>query len=363
MTLEPGAGLPGRVWVAGQPAWIEDVLNDSNFPRAPFARTAGIHGAFAFSIDVGGGTIGIIECYHGMVLSPDLDLMRTMTAVGEQIGAFVGRRRIETLRAIAEREREDLLLRELAARREAEAANRAKDEFLAMLSHELRTPLNAIVGWTRMLLDGAVEERNVRKALAVIDRNAQLQTQLVADILDVSRIVTGNLQLNCRPCDLGAVIAAALDAVRPAAAAKQIELQSTITAAPWYHGDPERLQQVVWNLLSNAVKFTPDGGTVTVALSRPTSGITRLTVTDTGLGIELSFLPYVFDRFRQADGSIARQHGGLGLGLAIVRHIVELHGGTVSATSDGPGAGAMFTVELPSLTHGDPAGRSAPERT
>jgi signal transduction histidine kinase len=199
-----------------------------------------------------------------------------------------------------------------------------------------------------MLLDGAVEEKKIRKALVVIERNAQLQTQLVGDILDVSRIVTGNLQLHSRPCDLAAVIAAALDAIRPTADAKRIQLRSTVSAPAWpLEGDPERLQQVVWNLVSNAVKFTAAGGTVTVSASCDDGQITRITVTDNGVGIEPSFLPYVFERFRQADGSVARQHGGLGLGLAIVRHIVELHNGTVRATSDGPGTGATFTVELP----------------
>jgi signal transduction histidine kinase len=338
------------VWSSREPAWIDDVVEDRNFPRAPFARAAGLHGAFAFPIDAGGATVGVIECFHSSVLSPDPDLMRTMGSVGQQIGAFVGRRRIEMLRALAEREREDLLQRELAARQEAEAANRAKDEFLAMLSHELRTPLNAILGWTRMLLDGSVEKAKVPKALAVIERNAQLQMQLVADILDVSRIVTGNLQLHSRRCDLAAVIAAALDAIRPAADARQIVIRATIAGLPWQQeGDPERLQQVVWNLLSNAVKFTPEGGTVTIALAQGEGQTARLTVSDTGVGIDPAFLPYVFDRFRQADGSVARQYGGLGLGLAIVRYIVELHGGSVSATSGGPGTGATFIVELPAL--------------
>jgi PAS domain S-box-containing protein len=261
---------------------------------------------------------------------------------------FTGFVRDLTARAQAERDRELLLARELKARREAEAANRAKDEFLATLSHELRTPLNAIVGWTRMLLDGTLDEQSARKALHVIDRNAQLQTQLVADILDVSRIITGGLRLSLRPVDLGSVIGAALDAVRPAADAKRVRLYSRLAASVRIHeGDSERLQQVVWNLLANAVKFTPAGGSVEIDLLDGADGGVIIRVRDDGAGIDAAFLPHVFERFRQADGSVSRQHGGLGLGLAIVRHLVELHGGTVRADSAGPGLGSTFTVELP----------------
>ena len=226
------------------------------------------------------------------------------------------------------------------ARREAEAANRAKDEFLATLSHELRTPLNAIVGWTRMLLDGTMDERSTRRALQVIDRNAHLQVQLVADILDVSRIITGGLRLDLRPVDLGSVIGAALDAVRPAADAKKIRIRSRLAAsARLTEGDPQRLQQIVWNLLANAVKFTQAGGLVDVELARCRGNGVRIRVQDDGAGIDPAFLPHVFERFRQADGSVSRQHGGLGLGLAIVRHLVELHGGTVARGESGAGKG------------------------
>ena len=262
---------------------------------------------------------------------------------------FTGFVRDVTDRVNAERERHALLDAELAARREAEAANRAKDEFLATLSHELRTPLNAIVGWTRMLLDGMLDEQSARRALAIVDRNAHAQAQLVTDLLDVSRIITGKLSLNLRPLDLGSVIGAALDTVRPAAEAKQIRITSKLSsAARLTTGDFQRLQQVVWNLLSNAIKFTPEGGVVDVQLLEHGPGKLRLTVTDSGIGIAPEFLPHVFDRFRQADGSSTRQHGGLGLGLAIVRHLVEQHGGTVFAESGGPGRGATFIVELPS---------------
>ena len=261
-----------------------------------------------------------------------------------------------TARAQAEREREDLLSREARARVEAESANRAKDEFLATLSHELRTPLNAIVGWTRMLLDGTMDPRSTRHALEVIDRNAQLQVQLVADILDVSRIITGGLRLDTRPVDLGSVIGVALDAVRPAAAAKDVRLTSRLAdSARLVHADPQRLQQVVWNLLSNAVKFTDSGGAVTVELSQADTRRVQIRVSDDGAGIEPDFLPHVFERFRQGDASASRQHGGLGLGLAIVRHLVELHGGTVHAESGGLGKGSAFSVVLPSIVTDAPA--------
>jgi len=263
---------------------------------------------------------------------------------------FTGFVRDLTSRVQADREREQLLEREATARSEAEAANRAKDEFLATLSHELRTPLNAIVGWTRMLLDGTMDGRSTRRALEVIDRNAHLQVQLVADILDVSRIITGGLRLDLRPVDLGSVIGAALDAVRPAAEAKKVLLRPRLAAsARLIRADAQRLQQVVWNLLANAVKFTPAGGTVGVELLEAGPRGIHLIVRDDGAGIDPGFLPHVFERFRQADGTVSRQHGGLGLGLAIVRHLVELHGGTVQAASAGPGKGATFTVELPRM--------------
>ena len=478
MTFASGVGLPGRVLASGRPAWIENVVEDVNFPRADVAREEGLHSAFGFPICLGDETLGVIECFNRTIVPPDPDLLRTMSTVGNQVGQFMGRKREEeavaqqqrrtsaivdtaldavigmshtgeitefnpaavrtfgyaraevigrdladvlipprlreqhreglarylrtgagafidqrvettastaegrefpveiaitrvshddpptftgfvrdlTARVHAEREREELLTREARARREAESANRAKDEFLATLSHELRTPLNAIVGWTRMLLDGSLDPRSSRHALEVIDRNAQLQAQLVADILDVSRIITGGLRLDMRPVDLGSVIGAALDAVRPAAAAKDVRLTSRFADSPrLVHGDPQRLQQVIWNLLSNAVKFTESGGTVTVELSQVETRRVQVRVTDDGAGIEPDFLPHVFERFRQGDASPSRQHGGLGLGLAIVRHLVELHGGTVHAGSGGRGKGSSFAVVLPSMVTDAPA--------
>src|SRR5713226_3957685 len=241
-----------------------------------------------------------------------------------------------------------LLLREQEARAQLEEANRSKDEFLATVSHELRTPLNAILGWTRMLRTGAVHgDEKLQRVLETIERNARAQTQLVEDILDVSRIIAGKLRVQVQHIDLRSVICSAVDAVRPAAEAKQVELALDLRdEASDFHGDPHRLQQVVWNLLSNAIKFTPGRGRVVVELRR-SNGHVEIAVSDTGVGIARDFLPHVFDRFRQADSSSTRMQGGLGLGLAIVRHLVELHGGMVRAESEGEGKGARFTVRLP----------------
>ena len=617
-----GVGLPGRVWATGKAAWIENVADDPNFPRASVAAKGGIRGAFAFPICLGGEVLGVIECFNRTVIAPDTDLLRTMSTVGSQVGQFMGRkreetaaleaqrrtramldaaldaiigmnhqgmitefnpaaermfgyrseevlgrelaelliprelrdlhrgglarylatgdgpfidRRVETIgyhadghtfpvevsitrvsdeapprftgfvrdltaRAHAEQERLQVLQREQIALREAElqkrflyslfmqaptliavlrgpthvielanphmrevwghtedelrdrplfdvmpelqeqgfkkmlddvyrtgvpylgreiaarfdrgsgvvgtvyfnfvyspfknvhgeiegifvvasdvtdqvrarqqvdqlreqadAANRAKDEFLATLSHELRTPLNAIVGWTRILLDGPLDERSTRRALAVIDRNAHLQVQLVADILEVSRIISGGLRLDVRPVDLRSVIGAALDAVRPAADAKTIRVRVRLApSARLIEGDPQRLQQIVWNLLTNAIKFTQAGGFVDVDLLDEGENLVRIRVQDDGAGIDPAFLPHVFERFRQADGSVSREHQGLGLGLAIVGHLVELHGGTVAADSQGLGKGSTFTVDLPRM-HPDLASETSGE--
>ena len=244
-------------------------------------------------------------------------------------------------------EREGRLVAE-AKRGEAQAANRAKDEFLATLSHELRTPINAVYGWTRMLRAGQIAEDAKERALDTIMRNAHAQVQLIDDLLDVSRIISGKMRLDVRPVDLKAVVEAALDAVRPAANAKDIRLQPVLdpSAGP-ITGDPDRLQQVVWNLLINAVKFTPKDGTVQIHLQRVSSHV-EIVVSDTGQGIAADLLPLIFDRFRQAESSTTRTHGGLGLGLALVRHLVEVHGGTVEAQSPGEGKGATFVVKLPS---------------
>jgi PAS domain S-box-containing protein len=250
-------------------------------------------------------------------------------------------------RKLAEQEREQLLQREKAARTEAETANRLKDEFLATLSHELRTPLSAIVGWTQLLRSRKFDEKTTANGLETISRNAKTLTVLIEDILDVSRIIQGTLHLNIQPVQLTPVLEAAIDSVQYAADAKEIQIDSKIAPdAELITADAKRLQQILWNLLSNAVKFNTPQGKVTVKIERIDEKI-QISVSDTGEGIVPEFLPYVFDRFRQADGSTTRSHNGLGLGLAIVRHLVELHGGTVTAASPGLGQGAIFTVNLP----------------
>ncbi len=244
-------------------------------------------------------------------------------------------------------ERERLLDAERAARTDAERASRLKDEFLATLSHELRTPLNAILGWSQILRRRKQNDPELDEALAVIERNSRVQAQLIEDLLDMSRIISGKLRIDVQQLNLGEVVNAAIEAVRPAAEAKEIRLEKVVdTHIEPVRGDPARLQQVVWNLVSNAVKFTPKGGKVQVALERVNSHV-EITVTDTGAGIKADFLPYVFERFRQADSTTTRRHGGLGLGLAIVKNLVELHGGRVCADSAGEGMGATFVVALP----------------
>lgn len=255
-----------------------------------------------------------------------------------------------TERRRLESEREQLLASAQVAQQEAEQANRLKDEFLATASHELRTPLTAVVGWSRLLRTGKLDAENSARALEAIERNASLQTKLIDDLLDVSRIITGKLNLDRRSIEMAHVVSDAVNTVRPAADAKNITIETSFDAgAGPVLGDANRLQQVVWNLLSNAVKFTPKNGRIGVALLRVDSQI-EISVSDSGEGINPEFLPYVFDRFRQADGKTTRSHSGLGLGLAIVRQLVELHGGTVSAHSDGPGRGAIFTLRLPALS-------------
>jgi PAS domain S-box-containing protein len=340
MTFQKGMGLPGRIWESGKPAWVDNVVKDPNFPRAPVAMREGLRGAFGFPILQGAEVWGIIEFFSPEVREVDDALIKLTGGIGGQIGQFTQRKQ-------AEEDRAELLTRERAARADAEKANRLKDEFLATLSHELRTPLNAVIGWSRMLGSGRLDRESSKHALEVIERNAWAQKQIIEDILDVSRVITGKLQLNLAPVDLVAVVDAALDAVRPAMEAKEIRIETIIDASlRMISGDPDRLQQVVWNVLSNAAKFTPDGGSVEISVSESATHV-LIQVKDSGPGIEPSFLPHVFERFRQADGSTTRKHGGLGLGLAIVRHLVELHGGTIGVENRADGPGAIFTIRLP----------------
>jgi signal transduction histidine kinase/CheY-like chemotaxis protein len=282
-----------------------------------------------------GRIIGTIEvqCYES-------DAYRDQHATAMRMAANLTAVAIENIR---------LFKLERTAREVAEESNRLKDEFLATVSHELRTPLTAILGWSRLLEGGALDDQASKQAIETIWRNAKSQAQIIDDILDVSRIITGNLYLDLHPMELGPVVENAINVVRPTADAKGIKIDSEIDPVPAaVSGDANRLQQVIWNLLSNAVKFTSNGGRVSLKISHVGASV-EIRVTDTGQGISREFLPYVFDRFRQADSTTTRQHGGLGLGLAIARHLVEIHGGSIRAQSEGEGLGASFTIKLPLL--------------
>jgi signal transduction histidine kinase/DNA-binding response OmpR family regulator len=265
-----------------------------------------------------------------------------------------------TERKQAEEERAKLLVREQAAREEAEQANRTKDEFLATLSHELRTPLTAILGWSHLVRTGSLDKSQLNRAVETIERNARSQSQLIDDLLDVSRIITGKLQIEPVKLDLCTVVESAIEAVRPSFEAKNIRFStSMVSKGCLVAGDANRLQQIFWNLFSNAIKFTPEGGSVRVEVKEKKQELV-VAVTDSGSGITAEFLPYIFDRFRQADGSTTRMHGGLGLGLSIVKHLVQLHGGTVKVKSDGKDKGSTFMVMLPLVSS---AASLAPEDT
>ncbi len=273
---------------------------------------------------------------------------RVLTLVSALHAALRARRRQYEVRQhlLAQQRTEEERARLLA---QAEAANRTKDEFLATMSHELRTPMTAILGWAQLLRSHTLNADDFERALEIVERNAQAQNKLIDDLLDISRIITGKLRLDVRPVDLAGVVAAVVDALHPTAEAKAIRLQAVLDprAGP-VAGDADRLQQVVWNLLTNAIKFTPKDGRVQVRLERVDSHV-EIVVSDSGTGIEAEFLPHVFDRFRQADGTSTRKHGGLGLGLSIVRQLVELHGGTVGVESGGAGQGTTFVVQLPQM--------------
>jgi PAS domain S-box-containing protein len=300
----------------------------------------------------------------GQAIDVSLTVSPIRDTLGQIIGASKIARDISESKRMEAREREVLRQAQEArrqaegARLQAEQASVAKEEFLATISHELRTPLNSILGWSNMLLSGQLSPERQQKAFETIDRNARSQAQLIEDLLDISRIISGKMRVDFKAVDLPTVLSAAVEAVRPAAEAKRIRIDSILSAAPRpIIGDADRLQQVLWNLLSNAVKFTPRDGSVQVELQRRESQV-EIRVVDNGIGIDPAFLPYVFDRFSQADSSITRSRGGLGMGLAIVKSLVELHGGEVSASSLGEGKGAVFTVKLPiSAVRKDAIGR------
>ena len=342
-TFTRGVGLPGRIWANLRPAWIPDVTADSNFPRADAAAAAGLHAAFGFPIMSGERFLGVLEFFSHEIREPDSALLATFSGIGSQIGQFLERKTVED-------ERESSLAREQFARNEAENANRLKDEFLATLSHELRTPLTAMLGWLSMLRGGKLDDETASHALETVERNAKIQAQLIEDLVDVSRIAGGKVQLEVQPVDLIDLITAAVDVVRPAANARGVHLEVVADSAiAPVAGDPSRLQQIIWNLLSNAVKFTERDGHVYVTL-RSIGSLAEIEVRDTGVGISPEFLPSVFEKFRQAESPVTRSHRGLGLGLAIVRHLTELHGGNVFVASDGDGKGATFRIRIPLAT-------------
>ena len=297
--------------------------------------------------------------YEHRIVRPD-GSVRTLAASGRVVTDEAGRpmRMLGTGQDISERKQaeaaEAALAAEQSARLRAEEANRVKDEFLAMVSHELRTPLNAVLGWARMLADGPSDPERLARGLEVIQRNAQMQAWLINDLLDVSEIKTGQLRLDIRPVNMHAIVSLAIDAVGVPAGAKKIQIRSVLAEQAHVHGDPHRLQQVVWNLLVNAVKFTPDGGRIDIRLDQSDAQVS-IQVTDTGRGIEAELLPRIFEPFWQGD--TVRRQGGLGLGLAIVRTLVEAHGGRVEAASDGAGRGATFRVYLPEGRTLRPGGR------
>jgi signal transduction histidine kinase/ActR/RegA family two-component response regulator len=349
LPIGPTVGSCGAAAYWKRMVVVTDIKTHPNWvPYQDFVKKLGLQACWSGPIlSSEGRVLGTLAMYYKEPRAPtehELHLIETMAHIAS----------VAMEKAHAEQERERLLVLERQARREAEAASRMKDEFLSTLSHELRTPLTSILGWAQLLRTREMPEDKRRRALETIERNARAQTQLIEDLLDISRVVTGKLRLDVRPLDSLPVLEAALDAVRPAAEARgvRLSLQVARDVGP-LSVDAERLQQVVWNLLTNAIKFTPAGGHAVVRLERGESEA-RLEVEDTGEGISPVFLPHVFERFSQADSSSTRAHGGLGLGLAIVRHLVEMHGGTVSAHSEGPGRGSTFRVTLPLAPPGAP---------
>jgi PAS domain S-box-containing protein len=337
--VEKMLGYSEQEWLSTPNFWLSIVHPDDRERAAREARskfTSGDGGVSRFRWMARNGEEVWVEARSVVVKDED--------------GRPVGMRGVTTDVTSAirvEEERSELLNRERAARALAEDASRLKDEFLANTSHELRTPLTAIVGWIRLLRSGQLDQKTSGHAFEVIEQNAWSQTRIVEDMLDVSRIITGKLNLTFLPFDLLPVITAAIDAVHPAAQAKGIRILTHFESGNLIvNGDPDRLQQVAWNLLANAVKFTPDGGQVDVSVNKEDSYV-KVLIADSGIGIEPAFLPHVFERFTQADRSTTRKYGGLGLGLAIVRHLVELHGGRVEAHNRAEQTGAVFTVSLP----------------
>ncbi len=342
----PGADICGSYEQRRQ-VIVEDIEVDPLLAQyREVANRAGVRSCHSTPLITHGSNIlGVLAVHFRESRRPSQRELRLMDLYARMAADFIENAQLHYQVQQELGAREQALLREQLARAESESANRMKDEFLATVSHELRTPLNAIIGWSHMLRRGTLDDATKSRALETIERNAKSQAQLIEDLLDVSRVITGKLRLNIGPVDLASVINAAIDSVQLAAESKGIHLEVRLDpSARHTQGDASRLQQVVWNLLSNAIKFTPAGGHVEVRLERA-EGNVQIRVSDTGPGISEDFLPFIFDRFRQADSSSTRSYGGLGLGLAIVRHLVELHGGSVHA--DSLGTGASFTIALP----------------
>lgn len=332
-----------QVETTGQP--IEKVFNIINEATRKAIENPALK-AMKEGIIVGLANHTVLIAKDGTETSIDDSGAPIRNSEGKMLGAVLVFRDITERRRVEE-ERSQLLKSEKAARDRAEAASRAKDEFVAMISHEIRSPLNSILGWAQILRNGKCDQAETARAIETIERNARAQSKLIEDLMDISRVITGKMILDVRPVEPSQIIEAAVDSIRPAAEAKSIQIKVRIDPkGTLVSGDPSRLQQIVWNLLSNAIKFTPRDGWVELSAERVDSQL-RIAVSDSGIGIRPEFLPYVFDRFSQENSTSKRRYGGLGLGLAIVRHLVELHGGTVRADSSGDGQGATFSLTLP----------------
>lgn len=365
MQLLPGEGFPGQVWLVKKPLWGQDLLAQT-LDQLSFKKHGhgGFQAAFGFPMMMQGVCQGVICFYSSEPRPRDEELLSTMADIGGRLGMFIQRKEAEKNLAALRLELEERvqarteeladanarLLLEIEERRhlyeETQHASRLKDEFLATVSHELRTPLNVILGHSELLRDAMLPEEE-RDSIEAIYRNAKVQSDIIDDLLDVSRIITGKLQLRMETISIPSILHAAVDAVAPAARAKSIDVDVHIDPrALQMQADPSRLQQVIWNLLSNAIKFTPKKGSISLSALLIGEGLV-IDIKDNGQGIDPKFLPYVFERFRQEDTTTTRVHGGLGLGLSIVRHLVEAHNGSVSVRSEGKGRGAHFSVRIP----------------
>ena len=348
-SMARGEGLPGLAWAERSAIWLEEIAEKATeLPRFSSLVAAGVRSCLCFPVHIGGVTVAAIEAFSTAYEPRDEQLLVILEAIGGQLGHVNAEHVAREALTRSEQALRDALHREREARQSAEEANAAKDQFLAVISHELRTPLGPIIGWARMLESHALDPEVRTKAVAAITRNAELQSRLVEDLLDASRIAAGKLTIERVPVSIVHVVHAAIETAAPLAHQQgvQLRLEGEFEIPP-VSGDARRLQQVFSNLLSNALKFTPAGGEVTVLLSRVRDEV-EICVRDTGAGIDPVFLPHMFERFRQAPGQPGGHAGGLGLGLAIVRDLVNAHGGSVYANSDGPGRGATFTVRLPS---------------